>query len=125
MKLITHSIVPVLGALALLAAMPNPAEARSHSSFDLSFGLGFSDYGRHGGFYHSSGFRFSSGGGYYRSYRPYYYGGGPRYYSPRPIYRDYYYRPAPRYYYDDCRYDYYRTAYRPAVRYYYYNDDCD
>ena len=108
--------VPVLGALALVAAMPNSAEARSRSSFDISVGFGYSSYGGSHRYYDRG--HYYGGRSYYRS--------APRYYSPRPYYRDsYYYRPPVRSYryYDDCN-TYYRPVYRPR---YYYRDSyyCD
>jgi hypothetical protein len=120
--------LPVLGALALLAALPAPAEARRRSSFDVSVGFGYSSYGGHRGYgrsYYDSdvSFRYSRGRDYgYSRYgggydRPRYYRSYPRYYAPRPIYRDsYYYRPTRRYYRDHY-YD------RPVYRRYYYRDD--
>ena len=132
--------VPVLGALALMAAMPDTAEARRRSSFDISVGFGHSSYGRHrhyGRSYYDSGvsFRYSRGysrgydrGGYYRGggygYRhsPHYYNyHRPRYYAPRPVYREYYYR-SRRYYRDDYGYGYHG---RPLYRRHYYRDYYD
>jgi hypothetical protein len=131
MKTTLKLAIPVIGALALLAALPEKAHARDR--FDFSVGFGYSNYGggyRHGGYYNSGiGFRYSSGGGYYGGYRggyysrPYY---RPSYsYAPRVIYRDtYYYRPAPRVYvdsyYDDCDSGYTSYSYRPVYRSYSY-----
>lgn len=126
--------LPVIGALALFAALPETAEARRRSSFDISVGLGHSHYGGHRGYgrRHDSSvsFRYSRGRDYgyhgsrYRNYNhaPRYHNHAPRYYhSSRPIYRSerYHYRPAPRYVYRDYDYGYYR---RPVVRRYYYRD---
>jgi hypothetical protein len=123
--------IPVLGALALVAALPDQAQAKSRSSFDISIGLGYSNYGGyhrgHGGYYNSgAAFRYSRGYGGYGGYHGYhgrsYY--SPRYYAPPPVYREtYYYRPAPRYY-DDCDYGYTRY-YRPVYRSYYSSYYCD
>ena len=111
--------LPVLGALALMAALPDRAEARSRSSFDISIGVGSSHHhhGYHRGGYDSGvSFRYSSGRSYghdhYSHYRPTRYYSAPRYYAPRPVYREVYVEPAPRYY-DNCDY-----GYRPVVRYY-------
>jgi hypothetical protein len=109
--------LPVIGALALFAAMPEKAEARSRSSFDISIGLGYSNYNRGhsnynrgGSYYGGSSYRYSRGRDYDRSPRY----SSPRYYAPRPVYREtYYYRPSPRYYVDTYEY-----SYRPAYRYY-------
>ncbi len=108
--------VPVLGALALVAALPDAAEARSRSSFDVSVGFGYSSYG--GDRHHHGGSHY--GGSHYGGHS--YYRSAPRYYSPRPYYRDSYYsRPVHSYRYDDS---YYRPVYRPR---YYYRDSyyCD
>ena len=117
-------VIPVLGALALVAAVPDKAEAKSRSSFDISIGLGYSSGGYRGGYYGSgASYRYSRGhyGGYHR---PYYSSSrycAPRVYYPRPVYRDYsYYRPAPRVYYRD--YTYYRPVYSS---YYYRGGYCD
>ena len=106
--------IPVIGALALFAAMPGKAEARDRSSFDFSIGFGYSNYNsshRHGGYYSGSSYRYSRGHDHgYRSPRY----SSPRYYSPRPVYREtYYYRPTPRYYVESYEY-----SYRPSYRYY-------
>ena len=132
--------LPVLGALALMAALPDTAEARRRrSSFDVSVGFGHSSYGGHRGYgrsYHDSGvsFRYSRGydRGYSRGYgygrsrhydrgydRPrYYHYDRPRYYAPRPVYRSYHYSPR-RYYREDYGYGYHG---RPLYRSYYYRD---
>jgi hypothetical protein len=125
--------VPMLGALALMTALPDTAEARRRSSFDISVGLGYSNYGGHRGYGRSydSGvsFRYSRGysrgydRGYSRSHHHHDYD-RPRYYAPRPAYRSYY--PVRRYYRDDYGYGYhgrplYRRYYRDT---YYYDDDC-
>ena len=126
----TKFALPVLGALALLTALPAPAEARRRSSFDVSVGFGYSNYGGYRGYgrsHYDTGvsFRYSRGRDYgysrYRDYhRPRYYHRSTRYYAPRPIYREsYYYRPVRRYYYRDSYYD--RPVYR---RYHYYDDYC-
>jgi hypothetical protein len=145
MKTTLKLAIPVIGALALFAALPEKAHARDR--FDISVGFGYSNYGggyRHGGGYYNSGigFRYSSGSGYHGGYRGGYYG-RPYYrpvysYAPRVVYRDYYYRPAPRVYvdsyYDDCDYSYYRPVYRTysyyrpvyrPLRSYYYGGYCD
>ncbi len=120
--------LPVLGALALLAALPASAEARRRSSFDVSVGFGYSNHSHRGSHYRNYNrgydsdvsFRYSRGysrGHYGHGYRHY---DHPRYYSPRPIHRDtHYYRPARRYYHHDSYYD--RPVYR---RYYDYDSYC-
>lgn len=118
--------LPVLGALALLAALPTPAQAGGRSSFDVSVGFGYSNYGGYHGYgrnhYGSSvSFRYSRGGHYghshYGGYSPRYYRSS-RYYAPRPIYRGSYYRPVRRHYYHDGYY------HRPVYRRYYRDDYC-
>ena len=123
--------IPVLGALALFAAVPDTAQAKSRSSFDISIGLGHSShghrYGHHG--YHRShydsgvSFRYSRGHDHHYGHSYHRYHHTPRYYAP--VYREtYYYRPSPRYYYGG--YDYGHTRYyRPVYRSYYSNYYCD
>lgn len=136
--------VPVLGALALMAALPDTAEARRRGSFDISVGLGYSHHGGHrhyGRSYYDSGisFRYSRGysrgydrGGYYHrggydyhhAHSPHYYNyHSPRHYARRPVYREYYY-PARSYYRADYDYDYVYHS-RPLYRRYYYRDYYD
>ncbi len=120
--------IPVLSALTLVAALPDQAEARSRSSFDISVGFGYSDHGYRRGHHSDVGFRYSSGRSYGRDYAPAYcpprYYSAPRYYAPRPVYRETYYRPAPRIYYDDCGYSAPTYYYSPAPRYYHRDYDC-
>ena len=119
--------LPVLGALALLAALPETAEARRRSSsFDLSVGVGSSHYGGYGRHYDSGvSFRYSRGysrGGHGYGHRHHHHY-GRSYYRDRPVYREYYhYRPVRRYVYRDYDYGYYH---RPIYRRYYYRDYYD
>jgi hypothetical protein len=127
--------LPVLGALTLFAALPNQAQAGGHSSWGISVGVGYSNYGYGGGYNTGVAFNYSSGGGYYGHGHHGYYGGhryyghghggyyAPRYayYAPAPVA---YYAPAPRYgYYNSCSYNYapvyYRPVYSPASCYRY------
>ena len=113
--------IPVLGALALVAALPDSAQAKSRSSFDISIGLGYSNYNRYG-YSNYNSFRYSNyNHGYHRGHHhDHYYGRStyyaPRYYAPRTVYRETYYRPAPRVIYRDYYYD------RPVYHRYYRSD---
>lgn len=107
---------PVLGVLTLFAGLPSEAKAGGHSSWGISVGFGYSDYGHGGGYNTGIGFSYSSGSAGYYGNR--YYGGhgyhAPGYvsYAPAP---DVYYRPAPRYVYsNNCRYNYAPVYYRPV-----------
>src|SRR5688572_22480361 len=113
-------VIPVLGALALFAAVPDSAQAKSRSSFDISIGLGYSSGGYGGGYYGGGGasYRYSSGGyGHRHGY------GHRSYYRPR-----YHYAPArhyaPSYYYRDYGYGYSRPVYVAPPRYYYGGSHC-
>ena len=109
-----------LGAVLFIGLMPGQAEARyrdrgSRSRFDISIGLGYSNYSRYDRPYYRSS--------YGRHYRDYDYC-GPRYYS-----RHSHYYERPRYYAPVRSYHYYYSEpvyVRPyRSRHYYRSYYCD